>query len=147
MWQCSENPSALKLNSSVTCSDVTLNMSPSRFQYVTAFLQSTRLMQTLTQIDIQADRLTHFCMGVALCVGAFCPNCYHKVGATDMFCRVCVERLDWPAQIPDLNTIKHIWDQFDLPSANQVSSANITSPICPCPTFLMLLGLNGHKFP
>ena len=22
------------------------------------------------------------------------------------------KKLDWPAQIPDLNTIKHIWDQF-----------------------------------
>ena len=29
------------------------------------------------------------------------------------FVEICVEKLDWPAQSPDLNPLKHLWDELE----------------------------------
>jgi hypothetical protein len=51
------------------------------------------------------------------------------------FVKIDVKELDWPAQSPDLNPIKHLSDELEhlLRAKNQ------------CPTSLMLLCLNVRK--
>ena len=38
----------------------------------------------------------------------------HDNAHTEMVCQDrCVEELDWPAQRPDLNLLKHLWDELE----------------------------------
>ena len=67
------------------------------------------LQHTMTCFQLCGNSL-----GKALsCYSMTMPLLYKVRSIQKCFVEISVEELDWPAQGPDLNTIKHLWDELE----------------------------------